>query len=233
MARYEGRASSRAGPAVRIAICKPDGTFILHNAMEKREPTNWNPAPSVQRLKVEDDRLVLVSRRLDVPETVVVTFDDVHAAVVLPRSVGDSRASNARSAFEITRTHEEMVEYILEDPKRIDPTLLPPEGPPERHTEVECSAGVADVVLRDERGRLVVIEVKRARADINAAAQLRRYVEAFREDTGAEVRGILVAPDVTEGCEKYLRKHGLEWRRLRPEDVESARKGATLDDFLG
>jgi len=232
-ARYEGRASSKAGPAVRIAICKPDGTFILHNAMEKREPTNWNPAPSVQKLRVEDGNLILVSKRLDVPETVIVTFEDVHAAMVLPRSVGDSRASNAPSAFTISRTHEEMVRYILEDPSRIDPSLLPPEGSPARHTEVECGAGIADVVLKDEKGRLVVIEVKRARADINAAAQLKRYVDAFREERGESVRGILVAPDVTEGCERYLRKYGLEWRRLRPEDVERAEKGPTLDDFLG
>ncbi|MHC1580378.1 endonuclease NucS [Methanopyrus sp.] len=225
-AEYRGRAESRAGPALRLAICKPDGTFLLHNALEKREPTNWNPAPSRQSLEVRDDLVVLRSRRLDVKEEVIVYFHRVLLACSLPKE----GARSERSVFSLFRSEEDMKRLIWRNPDVIEPGFQPV------REEVECRAGIADVVGYDADGRLVVLELKRARAGVDAASQLRRYVEAFREERGEEVRGILVAPSITDGCRRLLEKYGLEWRRLEPEATDRDGKGdgqRTLTDYLG
>ncbi|AAM01722.1 endonuclease NucS [Methanopyrus kandleri] len=223
-AEYRGRAESVAGPALRIAMCKPDGTFILHNAMEKREPTNWNPAPSRQSIEVRDGCVVLRSRRLDVPEEVVVYFHKVLLACSLPKE----GAKSEDSVFSLFRSEEDMKRVIREDPSVIEPGFRPV------GEEVECGAGVADVVGYDEEGRFVVLELKRTRAGVSAASQLRRYVEAFREERGEEVRGILVAPSVTDRCRRLLEKYGLEWKKLEPVPLrdDGGKKQCTLTEFL-
>ncbi|WP_456481318.1 endonuclease NucS [Methanopyrus sp.] len=223
-AEYRGRAESVAGPALRIAMCKPDGTFILHNAMEKREPTNWNPAPSKQSIEVRNGCVVLKSRRLDVPEEVIVYFHKVLLACSLPKE----GAKSEDSVFSLFRSEEDMKRVIRENPSVIEPGFQPVDE------EVECEAGVADVVGYDGQGRFVVLELKRTRADVSAASQLRRYVEAFREERGEEVRGILVAPSVTDGCRRLLEKYGLEWKKLEPAPLkdDGGGKQCTLTEFL-
>ena len=45
--------------------------------------------------------------------------------------------------------------------------------------EVSTPYGRVDLILRDRDGKLIVVEVKRSRADVDAAHQLRRYVEYY------------------------------------------------------
>jgi RecB family endonuclease NucS len=59
-------------------------------------------------------------------------------------------------------------------------------------------------------------------------------VEAFREERGEEVRGILVAPSVTDRCRRLLEKYGLEWKKLEPVPLrdDGGKKQCTLTEFL-
>jgi RecB family endonuclease NucS len=78
-----------------------------------------------------------------------------------------------------------------------------------------------DLYGEDMAGRRVVVEVKRRAAGVKEADQLRRYVERERAARGdTPVRGILVAPVVSEKAKKYLGDMGLEaleldWDKLR------------------
>lgn len=65
-------------------------------------------------------------------------------------------------------------------------------------------------MLKDPSGRLVIVEIKRARADIEAAQQLQRYVEYY-ERLGLDAYGVLVAPDISSHTLKYLRDHNLKY----------------------
>jgi len=63
------------------------------------------------------------------------------------------------------------------------------------------------------------VELKRRRVGPDAVGQLQRYVDALRRDLHAEaaVRGILVAPSVTDRARGLLAEKGLEFVALEPK----------------
>jgi RecB family endonuclease NucS len=75
-----------------------------------------------------------------------------------------------------------------------------------------------DVYGRDADGAVVAVELKNERARPAAASQLERYVTALRRDlhADADVRGILVAPAVTEKTRRLLAESGLSFSQVSP-----------------
>ena len=74
--------------------------------------------------------------------------------------------------------------------------------------------GTIDILAEDSHGHLVVIEVKRRSAGLDAVTQLHRYVNELRQRKGCVVRGVLCAPSITDNALKMLQKEGHEFRRL-------------------
>jgi RecB family endonuclease NucS len=62
------------------------------------------------------------------------------------------------------------------------------------------------------------VGLKRRRVGPDAVGQLGRYVDALERDlhADAEVRGILVAPSVTERARRLLAEQGMEFVALEP-----------------
>ena len=211
---YEGRAKSELGPGDRVIIIKPDGSFLIHQR-EKREPVNWQPPGSVVRLELRE-RPVLVSVRRKPKETLEVELEEVYLITVFQAEDYEELA--------LTGSEAEMAELIFERPEVIEPGFKP------LHREKPTVGGIVDVLGVDRDGNLVVLELKRRRADLHAVSQLKRYVEALREEHG-NVRGILVAPSLTSGARKLLEKEGLEFRRLEPPRGSRKSKGKQLRLF--
>lgn len=76
-----------------------------------------------------------------------------------------------------------------------------------------------------------VVELKRRRVGPDAVGQLDRYVEALSRDlpVARSIRGILVAPSVTDRAERLLAEKELEFIALDPEPSRSV--GTELSDF--
>lgn len=202
---YDGRAASSLGPGRRHVMCKPDGTVLVHTD-EGQKPINWQPPGSEQEVRLEDGELVLHSRRENPDEDLVVRFTDVaHLAVF----EGDSTEG---ASLSVTGTEEDLKRRILEEPELIEPGFRP------LATERNTPAGAVDIYGEDEEGRVVVLELKRRRVGPDAAGQLSRYVEALERDlhVGVRIRGILVAPSVTDRARRLLAKKGLEFVALSP-----------------
>ncbi|MDR9382406.1 MAG: endonuclease NucS, partial [Natronomonas sp.] len=87
-------------------------------------------------------------------------------------------------------------------------------------TERDTPAGAVDIYGEDDEGRTVVVELKRRRVGPDAVGQLHRYVEALERNlhTDAELRGILVAPSVTERAKAILTEEGFEFVPLTPRE---------------
>ncbi len=224
---YEGRASSYLGPGDRLVVLKPDGTLLVHTG-EQRTPVNWQPPGCEHAATLSDGRLVVESLRESPDETIEVAFDAVH-------SVARYRLDDPED-LELSGTEADLRERILADPGLVEDGFEP--------TAVEraTAAGAADVVGVDRAGRTTVVELKRRRVGPSAVGQLRRYVDAVtreRRDEAADasataapdaaaeradatdggrdgVRGILVAPSVTDGARQLLDEEGLEFRSLAP-----------------
>ncbi|WP_297536136.1 endonuclease NucS [Thermococcus sp.] len=211
---YDGRAKSELGPGDRVIIVKPDGSFLIHQK-EKREPVNWQPPGSVVRLELRE-KPVLVSIRRKPRETLEVELDEVYLITVFHAEDYEELA--------LTGSEAEMAELIFENPEVIEPGFRP------LYREKPIKHGIVDVLGVDRDGNLVVLELKRRRADLHAVSQLKRYVEALSEEHD-NVRGILVAPSLTSGAKKLLEKEGLEFRKLEPPKKEKKSKGRQLRLF--
>jgi RecB family endonuclease NucS len=221
---YEGRAASELGPGDRHLMLKPDGAALVHTD-EGQQPVNWQPPGSEhdcrmgrsaadQRAESEASRehsgesggeLVVESRRTAPEESLVVRFSSVAYAAAFAVSDPES--------LEVVGTEADLKERVLESPDLVEAGFTP------LATERETPAGAVDVYGEDSEGRTVVLELKRRRVGPDAVGQLSRYVDALERDlhADAEVRGLLVAPSVTERAEALLAERGLEFVPLTPQ----------------
>ena len=201
---YDGRAASTLGPGDRHLMVKPDGSVLVHTE-EGQQPVNWQPPGCTHEVSVEGGRIRVRSERTTPAEELLVEFESVgHAAAFDARDEGE---------FALSGTEADLRERILADPALVEPGFTP------LATERDTAAGAVDVYGEDGRGRTVVLELKRRRVGPDAAGQLSRYVEALRRELHAdtEVRGILVAPSVTDRARRLLAEQGLEFVALGPE----------------
>lgn len=200
---YDGRAASTLGPGDRLIVLKPDGTALVHSE-EGQQPVNWQPPGCAHAVSIDDDHLVLRSERDTPAELLVVTFDRIdHVALF------DATDPNDLS---LTGTEADLKQRILADPALVEDGFEP------RATERQTPAGAVDIYGEDDDGNAVVVELKRRRVGPDAVGQLARYVDALERDlhAGATVRGILVAPSVTDRARRLLGERGLEFVPLSP-----------------
>ncbi|WP_088853457.1 endonuclease NucS [Thermococcus pacificus] len=206
---YDGRAKSELGSGDRVIIVKPDGSFLIHQN-RKREPVNWQPPGSFVTLEERDGTLVLRSVRRKPKEILEVELDEVYLVSVF-------RAEDYEE-LALTGSEAEMAEMIFENPELIEPGFKP------LFREKDIGHGIVDILGRDESGNLVVLELKRRKADLHAVSQLKRYVEALKKEH-PDVRGILVAPSLTSGAKKLLQKEGLEFKKVEPPKRDRSGRG--------
>lgn len=201
---YEGRAASELGLGDRHLMLKPDGAALVHTD-EGQQPVNWQPPGCEHVVRVDSGDVVVESHRTTPEESLVVRFSSVTHA-------GAFAVSDPES-LDVVGTEADLKERILASPELVESGFRP------LATERETPAGAVDVYGEDREGRTVVLELKRRRVGPDAVGQLSRYVEALRRDLHADanVRGILVAPSVTERAEALLAEKGLEFVSLTPQ----------------
>jgi RecB family endonuclease NucS len=209
-ATFSGRAERRLPAGVRQLVWKPDDTLLVHGE-SGRDPDAWasggRVAVEVDRASghASDDRLVAESDG-GAADALRVRFSAVHAATAFDPASADATVSG---------TESDLKERVLADPDLVEPGFRP------LATERETPAGRVDVYGRDADGHVVAVELKAVRAGPSAASQLERYVTALRRDLHADatVRGVLVAPGVTEKTRRLLAESGLAVSEVSPGDA--------------
>jgi len=202
---YEGRAASSLGPGDRLVVLKPDGTALVHTD-EGQKPVNWQPPGCAHEAGLVDGELRIASRRSSPDEELLVAFESVEQVATF--DVTDPEE------LSLTGSEEDLRRRILDDPELVEDGFTP------LATERETPAGAVDIYGEDRAGATVVVELKRKRVGPDAAGQLSRYVEALSRElhADAEVRGILVAPSVTDRARGLLAEEGLEFVSLGPPE---------------
>lgn len=199
---YDGRASSTLESGDRLVVLKPDGTVLVHTD-EGQQPVNWQP-PGCSHDVSMTDGLELKSFRDQPDEELLVTFESVtHVAAF------DSTDEHDLS---LEGTESDMRDRILDEPSLLEDGFEP------RVTERDTPAGAVDIYGVDREDNAVVVELKRRRVGPDAVSQLNRYVSALERDLHADkdVRGILVAPSVTDSGSTLLERQNLEFVSLSP-----------------
>ncbi len=216
---YQGRAKSKLDRGERIVIKKKDSALLVHGP-DNYQPKNWQP--QVDSWKVESgEELLLRAERTNPDEHVEIRFEEIELLTV-SQLVDKSELKVSGHEVEIHEAIEEEPEIIEEGLKIIE-------------RERETPAGFIDVFARDSEDNYVVIEVKR-NPDYNTVLQLNRYVEEIDEEFSGDIRGILVAPKMTDKILSYLKERNLEFVEIKMEDVitsyeivDTSQKG--LSDF--
>jgi len=202
---YQGRARSVLTEGERLIVLKKDGTLLVHQP-EGVEPVNWQPPGAAVKVTLEGEKLVLHINRPKPRETVRITFTDLF--LVSASDIHDT------GEFSMYLTEEEMQQVLTAHPELIEPGLRA------IRRERPVPPGFIDIYAKDAEGRIVVIEIKRRKADREAVLQLHKYIKSFHRDQQhmPVIRGILVAPGLVRGVKVLLERLGLEYRRVRPED---------------
>lgn len=207
---YEGRASSKLGEGERIVIIKEDGAVIVHRPFGY-EPVNYQPPGSIVTVEEGNGILKLIILRPRIHEKMSVEIKEI-------KHFYSSRLED-QAEFQMWGDEEDLKQAIL-----LDPVSMLGEELELIDSEFSLgSAGYADIVFRDKKGDLVVVEVKKKTADVTAVYQLKRYVDKIKRESGKNlaVRAILVAPKFTHSAIVALKREGLEYREI---SLQFARK---------
>jgi len=200
---YNGRAASSLDAGNRLVILKPDGTILVHTDTSQ-QPVNWQPPGCTHDGRLEGGELHVESIRSNPEEELLVAFERVDQMVVYD--------GTGQSDVTVLGTEADLRDRILERPELVEDGFEP------RVTERDTSAGAVDIYGTDEADNAVAVELKRRRVGPDAVSQLNRYVEALESDlhAGRTVRGILVAPSVTDRAHNLLERRGLEFVSVSP-----------------
>ncbi|MGB9577406.1 MAG: endonuclease NucS [Candidatus Micrarchaeia archaeon] len=200
---YEGRAASKLSEGDRLVVVKGDGTFLVHQST-KMAAINYQGPGAVVRAGIAEDGMLEVSaqRRLasGVQERISVKFNELFFA--------QDFALKDDAKLKVFGSERELSGLLMQDLSVIEEGLKP------LQRESVARKGTIDILAEDFRGRLVVIEVKRRSAGLDAVTQLARYVEEIGKRKDKQVRGILVSPEITANAFKMLEREGLEYFKL-------------------
>jgi len=218
---YTGRANSKLEIGERFLIIKSDGSLLVHRPTGY-EPVNWQPSGSVFHTQIIDGILEIHAVRQKPKENVKVLFSKVFTITsIMLFDTGD---------FILNASEDDMHRAILLRPDLIEEGFKPISW------EKKVEPGFVDVYGMDKTGRLVVIEVKRKTATKEAVLQLAKYIEAIKQKADRQIRGILVAPDLSKDVQALLAVNALEFKELCPkkcaEILKKTGPSVKLEQFL-
>jgi len=195
---YTGRGDTRLPAAVRAILIKTDGAVSIHSDFGNK-PLNYMGKGSIHTESEADGTLVwsFDSRK----ESIQIHLHAVH-------SDSDHLLSEVEPGLVRDGTEPQLQAWLAEHPEQLGPgyTLVGREYP--------TGAGPVDLLVLDEAGTPVAVEVKRV-AMLGAADQVSRYMEALRSEVEFQhVRGMIAALDVRPKTRLLAEKRNISWVEL-------------------
>ncbi|MHA2059621.1 MAG: endonuclease NucS [Candidatus Ranarchaeia archaeon] len=199
---YDGRARSYLPSGERIIMLKPDGSLLIHTS-KKYTPVNWQPPGCQFAVDLAENMITLTSKRRQPLETVRILISSI--AFISRFTLHDDEV------ISVYGSESDMVDMVETNPDLIE------QGFKIYKRERSVDTGEIDILGVDTENNLVVVEAKRRRASHASVHQLQRYVESMRRKKPDQtVRGILLAPAITEQARQILHQYGFEFKRLIP-----------------
>ncbi len=187
---YDGRLGARLAPAVRLILCKADGSIAIHSDAKAYKPLNWMNPPCT----ITETPQAIVARTPK-GETLRIELLDIMADTTI--TLGED------PGLEKDGVESELQQLIAARVAalRDDLTLVRREYP----TDI----GPVDLLCTDDAGRTVVVEVKRV-GEIAGVEQLLRYQERLdRDPRFAPTQGMFVAQQIKPQARVYAESKGV------------------------
>jgi endonuclease len=214
---YDGRAVSRLELGDRIIMIKSDGSFIIHQD-RNLEPVNWQPPKTKVTVDTHQGMVKIRGVRRSPSESLEVEILQTH---LVSYFIGEDVESLELAGYEAN-----MGDLIFKDPEVIEKGFRP------TSREYHTPQGFIDILGKDHQGNITILELKSRKAGVNAVKQLRRYVDCFSDHKDA-VRGVLVAPSITDDARELLEEQKMEFKELEPPRELGTDKVVTLEKFFG
>jgi endonuclease len=204
---YEGRLGARLEPAVRLIMCKADGSIAVHSDAKAYKPLNWMSPPCT--IEASADAIIARSPK---GETLHIELLEVLNDVEVDLGTDPGLEKDGVEA-ELQKLLAARVAAL-----GADLTLVKREYP----TDI----GPVDLLCRDANGRTVVIEVKRV-GEIAGVEQLLRYQERLDRDSRfAPTVGMFVAQQIKPQAKVYAQSKGIACIEI---DLNTLRDGVEPD----
>ncbi len=200
---YVGRTTTVLPEAVRLLMCKGDGTFMVWadgggEGGPRVKPLNWMTPPTVleeeRSASGEIERLVVRKQRAD--ERLEIVLDEILTDV--------EHELDVLAPLEKEGLEREMQELLAAAPHWCG------EGFRLVRREWPTDVGPVDLMCRDALDEWVAVEIKRI-ATMDSVRQLEGYLERIRLDPAmASCRGVLVAKWIKPQARVLAESRGID-----------------------
>jgi len=190
---YSGRGDTQLVQATRAIIVKDDGAVSIHSDFGNK-PLNYMGKGNAFTITSNGSETVW-------------HFDTRKESlqITLHKVLSDSNHMLETEEPGLTRdgTEDHLQAWLAEHPQvlGLGYTLV--------DREYATGAGPVDLLVLDEEGKPVAVEVKRV-AMLGAVDQVRRYVEALNVNSFGPVRGLIAALDIRPNTKTLADKRGIQ-----------------------
>ncbi len=188
---YTGRGDTKLPIAIRAIMVKADGSVAIHSDQHMK-PLNYMTGKVTHYEDVNDDGSIIWtfdSRR----ESLQITLMEVH-------SDSAHELSDEEPGLQRDGTEKDLQAFLAANP------FLLGEGYTTVDREYPTGQGPVDLLVKDEHGSPVAVEVKRV-ATIASVGQILRYVNSLKETENPNTKGIIAALDVRPKTALLAQKH--------------------------
>lgn len=216
---YTGRLTAHLPLATRLLVHKGDGSLLVHSDGGSYKPLNWMSPPCTLTVEEPDEDAASVgvtqqwrvthkkSGDALVVKIYEVIHDTSHDLGVDPGLIKDGVEAD------LQRLLAEQVSVVGEGLKLV-------------RREYPTAIGPVDLLLRDDNGGTVAIEVKR-RGDIDGVEQLTRYLELLNRDPLlAPVSGVFAAQEIKPQARVLATDRGIRCLTLDYDEMKGIESGA-------
>lgn len=216
---YTGRLTAHLPLATRLLVHKGDGSLLVHSDGGSYKPLNWMSPPCTLTVEEPDEDAASVgvtqqwrvthkkSGDALVVKIYEVIHDTSHDLGVDPGLIKDGVEAD------LQRLLAEQVSVVGEGLKLV-------------RREYPTAIGPVDLLLRDDNGGTVAIEVKR-RGDIDGIEQLTRYLELLNRDPLlAPVTGVFAAQEIKPQARVLATDRGIRCLTLDYDEMKGIESGA-------
>lgn len=216
---YTGRLNAHLPLATRLLVHKGDGSLLVHSDGGSYKPLNWMSPPCALTVEEPDET--------DVEDGVVQRWRVTHA------KSGDALLVRIHEVIHDS-SHELGIDPgLIKDGVEADLQRLLAEqvsvvgdGLTLVRREYPTAIGPVDLLLRDDNGGTVAIEVKR-RGDIDGVEQLTRYLELLNRDPLlAPVSGVFAAQEIKPQARVLATDRGIRCLTLDYDEMKGIESGA-------
>jgi RecB family endonuclease NucS len=216
---YTGRLNAHLPLATRLLVHKGDGSLLVHSDGGSYKPLNWMSPPCSLVLEDPDEA--------DVEDGVIERWRVTHA------KTGDALLVRIHEVIHDTAHDLGVDPGLIKDGVEADLQRLLAEqvsvvgeGLTLVRREYPTAIGPVDLLLRDDNGGTVAIEVKR-RGDIDGVEQLTRYLELLNRDPLlAPVTGVYAAQEIKPQARVLAADRGIRCLTLDYDEMKGIDSGA-------